>query len=261
MLRRLEELTFCWVYTGVDHSASALGVWEGRSVHGSPSLRFPIAERSGIFTVSNLDPFHMRTAIFLLVILLATQVSAQRGKGSIEERSTMVDDSVRQVERVDTKRDMVVSRRFYVGERPVGVWQEFDKKGGLVTVRDFDKMSYGMQPGLRMDGSAEDSTSKTVVERMPEFPGGEAELFKFLGQNIKYPGEALDEGVSGVVYLVGIVDETGDWRTITVMKGVHPFLDFEAWRVTESMPDWTPGIVDGKPARVQYNLPIRFTIR
>ena len=71
----------------------------------------------------------------------------------------------------------------------------------------------------------------------------------------------MDEGISGVVYLVGVVDERGDWQNATVLRGVHPLIDYEAWRVTELMPDWTPGMQDGKPVKVQYNLPIRFTLR
>jgi len=179
----------------------------------------------------------------------------------MEDRTTLVNDSVRQVERFDLKADRLVSRSFYVGARPVGVWQEFDGKGGVVAERDFDKLRYGPLPDTRTDTTAKDTTTLSVVEVMPQFPGGEAELFKFLGRNVRYPQAAVDEGISGVVYLVGVVDEHGDWQNATLLRGVHPLIDYEAWRVTELMPDWTPGMQDGKPVKVQYNLPIRFSLR
>jgi TonB family protein len=203
----------------------------------------------------------MRILPLFILCLLTLQAAAQRGKVTFEDRRTMVNDSVTKVERWDLKAEQVVSRSYYIGQRPVGMWQELDGKGRVLVERDFDTMRYGPLPETKKDTTAKDSSSVTVLETMPEFPGGEAELFKFLGRNIKYPRSAQEEGISGVVYLVGVVDKTGDWRNVTVMRGAHPLLDYEAWRVCELMPQWTPGKQDGKPVTVQYNLPIRFTLR
>lgn len=207
----------------------------------------------------------MRVLPFLLLLLLPVQVLAQPGKAQFEDRSTMVNDSVRKVERVDLKKGRVIDRRYYVGTRPVGVWQEFNAKGELSVERDFDKLRYGKLPEVRPEFVPAPITAETdtfaVVETMPRFPGGEAELFKFIAQHVKYPGAAQDEGITGTVYLVGIVDEEGVWRTMTVLRSAHPLLDYEAWRVCDLMPKWSPGTQNNKAVKVQYNLPIRFMLR
>jgi len=115
-------------------------------------------------------------------------------------------------------------------------------------------------PKADKDSTTSGAEETTHVEEMPMFPGGEAALFKFLSQNVRYPGEAQDANISGVVYLSGVVDETGTWTTKGIFKGAHPYLDYEAWRVLELMPRWAPGKIDGVPVKVQYNLPIKFTL-
>jgi len=109
----------------------------------------------------------------------------------------------------------------------------------------------------------EDETPQvfTIVEEMPSFPGGEAELFKYLGKTVKYPPMAQDAGISGVVYMTFVVDEQGKVRDPKVLRGIGGGCDEEAMRVVKDMPAWEPGKQRGKPVRVQYNLPIRFTLK
>tara|TARA_B110000046_G_C12863165_1_gene342735 strand:+ start:61 stop:504 length:444 start_codon:yes stop_codon:yes gene_type:complete len=103
----------------------------------------------------------------------------------------------------------------------------------------------------------------TIVEENPEFPGGEAALFKFLGKNTKFPAIAKDAGIQGIVYVQFVVMEDGSINDdmITILRGVHPALDSEAMRVVKAMPDWKPGRQRGKAVRVYYKLPFRFTLR
>lgn len=101
----------------------------------------------------------------------------------------------------------------------------------------------------------------TIVEEMPSFPGGEAELFKYLGKNIKYPQMATDAGIAGVVYVTFVVDKDGKIRDVKILRGIGGGCDEEAMRVVKSMPSWKPGKQRGKAVTVQYNLPIRFTLR
>lgn len=101
----------------------------------------------------------------------------------------------------------------------------------------------------------------TIVEEMPGFPGGEAELFKYLGGNIKYPAMAKDAGISGIVYVTFVVMETGKISDVKVLRGIGGGCDEEAIRVVKSMPQWKAGKQRGKPVRVQFNLPIRFTLK
>lgn len=103
----------------------------------------------------------------------------------------------------------------------------------------------------------------TIVEENPEFPGGEVELFKYLGKNTKYPAIAKDAGISGIVYVQFVVMEDGSINPdmITILRGVNPVLDEEAMRVVKNMPKWKPGRQRGKPVRVYYKLPFRFTLK
>lgn len=108
---------------------------------------------------------------------------------------------------------------------------------------------------------SEQDTLYGYVDQMPSFPGGEAELFKFLGKNIRYPTEALDAGISGTIYLTFIVERDGRVNKLKVLRGRHHSMDAESLRVIGSMPPWEPGRRDGKTVRCRYNLPVRFTLR
>lgn len=203
----------------------------------------------------------MRTPIIVALFLCPVVVLAQGKKDRILTRQLVQDDTVRVEEHYNERNGEVLSRRFYVGTRPVGTWQEFDRQGRSVAVRDFSKLNYRPATEEVEAATSSEPVKMTVVSEMPQFPGGDAELFKFLAREVRYPSEALDEGISGVVYVTGVVDEEGTWTTTEILRGAHPFLDFEAWRVCDLMPRWSPGKVDGEAVKVQYNLPIRFTLR
>ncbi len=100
----------------------------------------------------------------------------------------------------------------------------------------------------------------TVVEKQPEFPGGNQEMFKFLAQNIKYPEAAAKANVSGKVFVNFVVTTEGEIKDITILKGIGFGADAEAVRVVESMPRWKPGMQSGRAVNVRYNLPISFQI-
>lgn len=98
------------------------------------------------------------------------------------------------------------------------------------------------------------------VDIMPQFPGGEEALFRFLGKNIKYPASAREDGIQGRVYVTFVVMEDGTLNYIDVVKSPDKSLSEEALRVVKLMPKWKPGYVGNNPVRVQYNLPINFTL-
>ena len=99
------------------------------------------------------------------------------------------------------------------------------------------------------------------IDAMPEFPGGQATLFTFLSNNIKYPVLAEEAGVQGRVILTFVVDVDGSITEIKVRKSVDPSLDKEALRVVSNMPRWIPGKIDGIPVRVEYILPTTFRLQ
>jgi periplasmic protein TonB len=101
----------------------------------------------------------------------------------------------------------------------------------------------------------------TMVDQMPQFPGGESKLFRFLAQNIRYPAYARENGIMGTVFVTFIVEEDGTLNNIDVVKSPHKSLSEEALRVVQLMPKWIPGKQDGNSVRVRYNLPIHFTLK
>ncbi len=100
----------------------------------------------------------------------------------------------------------------------------------------------------------------TVVEVMPEYPGGMDSLAAFLGRTIKYPESAKENGIAGTVFVNFIVDKDGTVGNAKVIRGISDDCDNEAIRVINSMPDWTPGMQKGKSVKVSFNLPIKFKL-
>jgi protein TonB len=100
-----------------------------------------------------------------------------------------------------------------------------------------------------------------VVETMPQFPGGDAAMMKYLRDNIRYPVIAQENGVQGRVTCQFVVNRDGSIVDIEVVRSVDPSLDKEAIRVIQSMPKWKPGQQRGKPVRVKYTLPVNFRLQ
>lgn len=99
-----------------------------------------------------------------------------------------------------------------------------------------------------------------VVENDPEFPGGVESLYKYLAQNIKYPQLARENNITGRVYVTFVVEKDGSVTGVRVVRDIGGGCGAEAVRVVKSMPKWTPGKQRGKAVRVQYNLPVNFTL-
>ncbi|MDO6390270.1 M56 family metallopeptidase [Pontibacter sp. BT731] len=112
------------------------------------------------------------------------------------------------------------------------------------------------------EGESDAEKPYTYVEQMPQFNGGEAEMMKFMGRNIRYPKDAQEVGVEGLVVLSFVVDKNGGLQDITILKTLHESLDKEALRVVEKMQgQWSPGRQNGVVVPVRYTLPVRFAIK
>ncbi len=113
---------------------------------------------------------------------------------------------------------------------------------------------------MQMSVEGELSTQEifTVVEESPSFPGGADSLYSFIKRNIKYPEEAINNGISGTVFISFVVETDGTLSNIKVIRGVHPALDAEAIRVIKLMPKWIPGKQRGIVVSTSFNIPIKF---
>jgi TonB family protein len=101
-----------------------------------------------------------------------------------------------------------------------------------------------------------------VVESMPEFPGGQQAMMRYIGENIQYPVIAQENGIQGRVICQFVIEKDGKVTDIQVVRSSgDASLDKEAIRVINSMPKWTPGKQRGKTVRVKYTIPVNFRLQ
>ncbi len=99
------------------------------------------------------------------------------------------------------------------------------------------------------------------AEKMPEYPGGESALSKFVENNISYPQDAIDQNTEGTVNVSFVVDEKGKViNPLVTGKSAGHGLDEEAVKVVKQMPAWKPGIVKGKAVKTRLSLPVTFKL-
>ncbi len=116
----------------------------------------------------------------------------------------------------------------------------------------------------RVDSVAVTESSGEVLmyaEQMPEFPGGEEGVWKFLGDNLNYPDKARNKGIEGKVWTSFVIDKNGVVKDIEIVSGIGGGCDEEALRVLKLMPAWKPGIQNGIPVNVKFRFPINFALR
>ena len=115
-------------------------------------------------------------------------------------------------------------------------------------------------PAMKEEAAPAEDEIFEVVESLPEYPGGDRALYKFLGDNLKYPELAKETGVSGRVFLSFVVEKDGSITDVKVLRGIGGGCDEEAIRVINLMPRWTPGKQRGIPVRVRYIFSVKFTL-
>ena len=101
-----------------------------------------------------------------------------------------------------------------------------------------------------------------VAENAPTFPGGQEELYKFIGSKIRYPKDARKNGIEGKVIISFVVERDGSIKpeSIKIEKSLYPSLDKEAIRVIKLMPNWTPANHSGRNVRAKTGFPITFAL-
>lgn len=111
------------------------------------------------------------------------------------------------------------------------------------------------------DTTKKKKTWDCMPETMPQFPGGQELLLKYLADNIKYPASAVKAKKQGRVIVTFIVQKNGSVTHAKIAKSIDPELDAEALRIVKGMPKWTPGTQNGKPVSVRYMVPVKFSLQ
>ena len=141
---------------------------------------------------------------------------------------------------------------------------EITKKGFYTQNISFQKINREKKILLSFDVIDNDTIFEygSIELEHPVFKNGEVALLKFIQNNLKYPKEDRERNITGIVYLSFIINEKGEIKNITVVRGIKGSLNLEkeAMRVVAVMPNWIPGRYNGRPIKTKYYLPFKFSI-
>lgn len=194
------------------------------------------------------------TAVALIILFACEQKETEIHENQIADdgivtmKSTLLEDGRMKME--GTAEDMEEFKKRFANFNSFEI--ETDSLGNIFLVQKKEELP------KTLNG---DEQIFFIVEEMPEFPGGELELRKFIANNIKYPVAAQEKGIQGRVYVTFVVDKNGEVANAKIARGVDPALDKEALRVVNSLPKWIPGKQRGQTVNVSYTVPINFALQ
>ena len=166
---------------------------------------------------------------------------------------TIVDDT-----KVNNEEEMVTMEEVAKGKDAIGKYKVENGSTDPDAVRkDIEIIMTPTDKG----GTEKETETFRVVEVMPQFPGGEAEMYRFISANLKYPVVDQEMGTQGRVSIQFVVSKTGEITNLVILKGISPTCDKEAMRVIKSMPKWIPGKQSGNPVQVYFTIPIVFKLK
>ncbi|RMG81577.1 MAG: energy transducer TonB [Bacteroidetes bacterium] len=156
--------------------------------------------------------------------------------------------------------NLLIAESKWLQDKPVGIWTKFDMTGNLISSRNFGILVYSKEPIDSLYDNTKENENCTNC-KSASYPTGNSGMFQFLAAHIKYPSESIKRGSSGTVYIRFIIDKEGNAVPHSIMRGVDPFIDMEAWQIIEKMPKWKPATKNGEPIESYWILPMRFILR
>ena len=180
-------------------------------------------------------------------------------KGKFKKVKTHEGNGITKTEYIDMKSGITRWVRLNDLEGPIGVSKDFDEKGNVLREWNYDKLVYCDIPKKYPK-----FPDNSEVDQGAEFVGGESKLYEFLGKNMYYPTYARDNNIQGRVYLQFKVLSSGKVQFECIIGDEalgKRYLDVEALRVIDLMPDWIPAMLNGENVAIMYNLPIVFKLQ
>jgi TonB family protein len=222
----------------------------------------------------------MKIPLLLITFLISTGLFAQTKKNTDEKRERGIKEKF-YVLKSDKNikegpyavyslyNDRLICEGFYKNNIRDSIWSSFDDKGQLEVKYDYThkKLLFYNPPKFVTDIKKFDvidgaSTSKKTLDQPPIFMDGNIEIYRLYGANIRYPARAKENNIQGKVVIAVTVDTLGHLSNYRIKKAIGGGCDEEALRVVKLIEgDWLPGILNGKPVTVEYELPIRFTLQ
>lgn len=177
--------------------------------------------------------------------------------GNIKDQGAYTEDSADADQYVYWNKEQTLHDRDSLNVK-TGTWKYYHKNGTMSGEEVYE--AGVLMSAVYWEDDGTPAAADAEISAMPQFPGGEAALFEYLRNNIKYPPKAIANNYSGTVYVRFTIDEEGNIKDVGVIRGVSPSLDAESLRVVRAMPKWIPGKMQNRYVSVQYNLPIKFTL-
>ncbi|MBI2968644.1 MAG: TonB family protein [Bacteroidetes bacterium] len=140
-----------------------------------------------------------------------------------------------------------------------GIWKYYKEDGSLLKESDHGDLKMNSPP-IEVHFEGEDPVFQ-IVETMPCFQNGDRDILEYLANNISYPYEAKKQGIWGMVFISFVVNTIGEVEDIHVIKSIGGGCDEECLRVVKLIPRWSPALQYGFPQKVQFKLPVRFTLK
>jgi periplasmic protein TonB len=235
--------------------------------YGAYTLRYSYPH---ILTVSAL----IVIVVFLSSMLLSSQSSKNKNIQVKTTKKVFIDYSQLAppppIEKTVTPKTVVVQEKIQKYVAPQITTEEVKEEEELPTIDEVNQNLNATGPNTEGVGDAEVQVAEpspppepepVLVDKLPEFPGGDKALEKWLADNLKYPAAASRMGIEGKVVVEFTVEPDGSLSGISIVQSLHRLCDNEALRLVRAMPAWNPGELQGVKVASKLKLPIPFVIR
>jgi protein TonB len=146
-------------------------------------------------------------------------------------------------------------------DQELSSFDDLAKSANTGSVDTTAKVEYKIEDESQKQKIVDQVYESFAIQEKPIFPGGDAELIRYVAEHTKYPVIAQESGIEGTVYIRFVVTKSGDVGQASVMRAVDPNLEEEALRVVKNLPRWSPGKNNGDPVNVWFIIPVKFKLQ
>lgn len=178
--------------------------------------------------------------------------------GNLEDKSIYIDGKLEGLSRSWYDNKVLKFEGSFVADSAHGDWHWYLENGKKCAYENYNN---GDELGIVFWDKKGRIQDNPQIELEPEYPGGEQEFYRFLSKKLKYPYDAYEEKIEGIVRVSFVVNSDGNIELIKIVESVDPRLDAAAMKAVKKMPNWQPGKQHNIPVRVRYTIPINFKLK
>lgn len=215
---------------------------------------------------ANLEKYKLMFLAISLIISIGALVSAFQYQSSSQGADfgldkNIEDEEMMEITRQDIQEPEPEQPQEQQQQQTIEIIDIVDNNENISEEAEFD-FEFDEDEEIDLEDTEEEPEDKIFiyVKNMPEFPGGQLALRKYISDHVVYPAVARENGIEGTVFLRFEVTKKGTVGKVELQKGVDPLLDDEAIRVIKKLPKFTPGEQNGKKVNVWYSIPVTFKL-